>query len=307
MSFLDPNQPPFSPMDFGGNRPTNVDFAGDYTESKPGLGKIYKENAVATGWQDEEPLITPQKLRDIHLFGIPLVSNVRDPLTNRPAIMTDDLLKQFILEAVSLGQAESKIDIFPTQYVEKQAFDRAAYDQFGYFLLRHRPVTSIEAITVTPSNEVAMFKLPLEWVEVGLLHLGQVNLIPLTIATRGGTMVPLTSGPGGTFFLSLLQNRPWVPSMFEFIYTTGFKEGALPKVINQYLGCIAAMEILSLLATTYSRNTSTSLGIDGLSQSIGGPGGQIYKQRLEELGSKRKWLLGRIQAATNTSFIIDNI
>jgi hypothetical protein len=152
-----------------------------------------------------------------------------------------------------------------------------------------------------------MFKLPLEWVEVGLLHLGQVNLIPLTIATRGGTMVPLTSGPGGSFFLSLLQGKPWVPALFEFVYTTGFKEGTVPKILNQYIGCIAAMEILSLLATTYSKSTSTSLGIDGLSQSIGTPGMEIFTQRMKELSEKRHWILGRIQAAVNANFIVDNL
>ena len=292
MTFWDPNQPPFTPMDYGNNIPTNVDAAGDYRESKPGLGKIYKENAVATGgFVDEEPLITPDKLRRIHLFGVALVSAIRNPITNRPDIMTDDVIKEFIIEAVALAEAESKIDIFPTQYVESQAFDRVAYDNFGYFQLRHRPIASLEAITVTPSNETPMLRLPLDWCSTTLLHLGQVNLIPLTLATRGNAIVPLATAPFGAPWLNLLAGgRSFVPSMWEFTYTAGFPEGAIPRIVNQYIGCIAAMEVLSVLAATYAKSTSTSLGIDGLSQSISLPGAQIFTQRLEELAAKRKWL-----------------
>jgi hypothetical protein len=293
--------------DYDFQRPTNVEMAGDYTDSKPGLGKVYKENAVTSDWIDEEPLITPKKLREVHLWGIPLVSNIRDPFTKKPAVMDDVLLKQHIIEAVALGEAESKTEIFPRQYVESQAFDRAAYDSFGYMQLRHRPVLSLESMTVTPSNEMPVFQIPLDWISTQLLHLGQIALIPLTIATKGGSVVPLTSSPGGATFLSIFGNKPWIPMFFEVRYTAGFKDAVLPKIINQYVGCIAAMEVLSLLATTYSRSNSTSLSLDGMSQSIGTPGMEIYKQRMQELSDKRKWILGRVKAAANMSFIVDNV
>jgi hypothetical protein len=307
MSFDNPNQPPFTPMDYDFSRPTNVDLAGDYTDSKPGLGKIYKENAIASPWGDEEPLITPEKLKRIHLFGIPLVSSIKNPLTGRPEIMDDTLIKQYIIEAVSLAEAESKVEIFPRQYCEKQAFDRVAYESFGYMLLRHRPVCSLESITVTPSNEVSQFKIPNEWVDIGNLHLGQLSLIPLTLFTRGGGVVPLTSGPAGSFFLSLLASKPWVPALFEIVYSSGFKEGCLPKIVNQLIGVTAAMEILSALAATYSRSNSTSLGIDGLSQSVSTPGSDIFTVRLTQLAEKRQWIKSRIQSALGMNFIIDNV
>jgi hypothetical protein len=309
MTFFDPNQPPFTQMDYGNNIPTNVDMAGSYQESKPGLGKIYKEGAVATGgFVDEQPLITPDKLKQLFLFGIPLLSAIRNPITNRPDIMTDPILKEYIVEAAALAEAESKIEILPTQFVESQAFDRVAYDAFGYFQLRRRPIASLEAITVTPSNETPMLRLPLDWCSTTLLHLGQVNLIPLTLATRGNAIVPLATAPFGATWLNLLAGgRSWVPSMWEFTYTAGFPEGAIPRIVNQYIGCIAAMEILSALAATYAKSTSTSLGIDGLSQSISLPGAQIFTQRLEELAAKRKWLKSRIQASVNMNFVVDNV
>src|ERR1017187_10870542 len=81
MTFQNPNEPPFSEMDYDFNRPTNVEQGGDYRDSKTGLGEIYNPGVIATPWEDSEPLITPDKIKRLHLWGIPLVSNVRDPLT----------------------------------------------------------------------------------------------------------------------------------------------------------------------------------------------------------------------------------
>jgi hypothetical protein len=279
----------------------------DYTDSKLGLGAIYPENKVDADWTDLEPLITPDLLRQIHLWGIPLVSAIRDPITNRPQVMDDPSIKRFILEAGALAEAESKLELFPKQYKETIEFDRCEYDMFGYIQLRHRPISSLESLMVVPSNEIPVYSIPLEWVSIGHLHLGQLNLIPLTMAIKTGVMVPMTSSPGGAMFLSIFGNRPFIPSFFQAVYTTGFPNGLVPKIVNQYCGVIAAMEILSVLATTYSRSNSTSLSIDGLSQSISTPGMEIYKVRMGELSEKRRWLVGKLQAAFNMRFIVGNV
>jgi hypothetical protein len=279
----------------------------NYTDSKVGLGKLYSENEITADYEDLEPLITPETLVDIHLFGISLVSNIKNALTQKYDIMDAPKIKRFILEAVGLAQAESKLDLFPKQYCEKIQFDRCEYDSFGYMMLRHRPVWSLESLTVTPSNEMPVFQIPNEWIDIGYLHQGQLNLIPLTIAVKSGTMVPLTTSPGGATFLSIFGNKPWIPSFFEAIYTTGFKNGLVPKVINHYIGVIAAMEILSALAATYVRNTGMSLGIDGMSTSVSTPGGELFATRLKELADKRKWLKGRLQAEWNMNIITSNV
>ena len=173
---------------------------------------------------------------------------------------------------------------------------------------KQAPIASLESITVSPANEMPQLLIPLDWVSVSYLHLGQVNLLPLTLATRGNAVVPLATSPMGQTWLSLISGgKPWVSSLFEFMYTTGFKEGCIPGIINQFLGTVAAMEILSVLASTYSRSTSTSLGIDGLSQGISSPGADIFTVRLTQLAEKRLWLRGRIQAALWASFIVDNV
>lgn len=51
-----------------------------------------------------------------------------------------------------------------------------------------------------------------------------------------------------------------------------------------------------MLAATYARTNSHSLGIDGLSQSVSTPGPQIFKIRLEELEKKKTALTKKIKA-----------
>lgn len=280
----------------------------DYADSKSGLGAVaIHDSAIDVAWDDIEPLVTPQDLRILHLFGIPLISAIRNPLIGKPDVIDDDQLKKYIIQSVSLAEMEGGFDIFPRQYVEKHAFDKAAYDSFSYMMMRHRPVSSIEALTVTPSNEQNIFQVPNEWIDIGYLHQGQINLIPLTIALKSGTLVPLSTAPGGATFLSIFGHRPWIPSFWEVRYTAGFKDQKIPRIVNQLIGVIAAMEVLSMLATTYARATSTSLGIDGLSQSISTPGPEIFSVRLGILGDKRKWLIKKIQRSMNLGFIVDNV
>lgn len=279
----------------------------DYTDTKDGLGSTAHPGEVDNDWTDLEPLITPEKVKNYHLFGIPLTSAIRDPETGRPQIMTTPLIKDFINEAVALAELETKIPIFPKQIEEKQAFDRATYDAFGYFQLHNRPVASIQALLVVPSNNEPVYSVPLEWIDTGLLRYGQINIIPLTIAVKTGTVVPLSSTPGGAQFLSIFGNKPWISQFWKINYTVGFPDGKVSKVFNHLIGVVAAMEILSALAATYSRTQGQSLSIDGMSQSISSPGPQLFNERLKSLGDKRYWLIGRCQAAYGLKVIVDNV
>jgi hypothetical protein len=279
----------------------------DFSNSKDGLGRVLSENAIAVQWEDLEPLISPEQLIRLHLFGLPLVSGVRNPITRKFDVMTPDMLKEYIVNAVALAEEEARIDIFPRQYKEKQAFDRVAYQNFGYFQLIHLPVDSIQDLVVATSSEDQVYRVPLDWIDVGYLRQGQMNILPLTLKIQNGVMSPLLAGPGGSAFLAIFGNYPWLASFWEVFYTTGFKDGTLPKIVNQYIGTIAAMEVISALAATYSRTTSNSLNIDGLGQSISGPGPELYKTRLNDLEVKRKMLCGRLKNRLGVGILVNNV
>jgi hypothetical protein len=295
------------PAYLGGVAQTGQLRPGYYDHSKDGLGRVLNENVIRAAWEDLEPLVTPEMLVMDHLLGIPLVSGVRNPITNKNDVWTPAVLKRYIIRAVSLCEAEAKFDIFPKQYREKEAFDRCAYQSFGYFQLRHRPIWSLQDLTVTTASEQSCYRVPLEWIDVGYLRQGQINILPLTMSVKDGAIAPLLAGPGGSAFLSIFGNHPWLASFWEVVYTTGFPEGQIPRIINEYIGVAAAMETLSAIGATYSRSTSTSLGLDGLSQSVSGPGAQIYVTRLRDLAEKRQWVRTRLQAQLGVGTIIDNV
>lgn len=260
------------------------------TPAKGPLGAVYPDNAVNTTWRRTEPLITPEQLRTRHLFGIPLVSNIVDPITKRAMEFTDDMIRDQIEGAVSDVETDCSIDIFPVQRSEKYAFDREDYLSFGYLRLLHRPVATIDEFHVTPANNVDVFTVPLEWTETSNLIYGQVNLIPIGIALNGsvygGGMVTGV-GAGAAAFLAILQNQNWIPAFWRVLYTTGYPDGQLPRAVNDLIGTIAAIRILSALAATYARSQSASIGMDGMSQSVSTPGPQLWETRIAKLEEER--------------------
>ncbi len=279
----------------------------DYSNSKPSLGSLLPQGAVDSAWSRLEPLLTVRMLKDLHLFGIPLVSFIADPITGKRQAMTDEIIADKIISAVALCETELGMEIFPTQHREKLAFDANEFRSLGYFQLRSRPVSSIEKLTVTPANGLDIYQVPNDWIETAYMHRGQINIIPLNIATAGGVFQPsVSSTSGGSWFLSILGQRPWIPAFWQVDYTTGWVDGKIPRMVNEYIGTVAAMEILSLLAATY-RVSSHSLGIDSLSQSISLPGPQLYKGRLEELQLKRTQLVRKLKAMMGLLVFSNNV
>ena len=265
----------------------------DYTNSKA-APKPYPSGLNDTSRQQLEPLITPDQLKARFLFGIPLYSAAKDPMTGKVHALTDDLIQDILEGAVSTAEQELKITIFPTQYSEKYPFDVALYNSYGHLQLNNKPVISVETVSVRPSNEVDIVVLSNQWIEVAQANLGQISIIPLTVAFLQNGAAPQTSSGGGAFWLQLMGGRSWIPSWWNIIYSCGFLDG-FPRIINDYIGTLAAIEILGMLAATYARTSSHSLGIDALSQSASGPGAQIYNTRIEQLEGKKKVIQGKIK------------
>jgi len=107
---------------------------GDMYNSKSSLGSPYPGNAInATPFSRMEPLITPEQLRNRFLFGLPLYSNQKDPMTGRRAQITDEMLRDdFIVRAVNMAESMCHVDIFPVQRFEKMPFSTARIRSFWF-------------------------------------------------------------------------------------------------------------------------------------------------------------------------------
>jgi hypothetical protein len=272
-------------------------------------GKQYMENGTATPWGRLEPLLTPDLLKSRYLKGIPMQLKIKD-VDGKPFKITDMELKDYIELAVDEAENETGLVLMPTQFTEKLPFQKQDYESFGYFQLPKRPIASIEALNVTLADGSDVFVFPTEWLETANLIHGQLNIIPLAFqGMQGGTGVigGVNAGSGTAVFFNSLWNRPWVAAMFGITYTAGFTNGLMPKYVNNLIGCVVAMRVLSMIAAAYAGVTSTSLGIDGLSQGMGSPGPTRYKQRMDELTAERALIVKKLKKTFGTKFVVGTV
>lgn len=281
-----------------------------YTGSKRPPGAMHPRNAIASEFSRLEPLLSPTILKSLYLKGIQLTLKVKDPETGLPFKFTDEELQMLIEQAVEEAEIETGLNIMPVQYSEKLPYQKQDWESFGYFQLQRRPISSIDSLTVRLADNSDIFTFPNEWIETSNLIWGQVNLIPLAFqGVEGGTGIigGITSGSGTAVFFNSLWNRPWVAALFGVEYTTGFPDGLIPKSVNNLIGTIAAMNVLSQIAAASSGQTSVSLGIDGMSQSVGMPGPERYRTRMEELGQRRKLIVKKLRKMFGTSFVAGTV
>lgn len=280
----------------------------DYTNSRTPLGDVYPENALESVWERLGALLTPEELVARFLFGIPLVSNMKDPVTGKTAVMTPDLLKVYIEDAVAIAETESGLDIFPVRRKERHAFDRHEFHSFGYFKLKHRPVSSTDSLEIKSADDLNIFTIPPQWIEPGHMIQGQINILPLSPANASFSYAALgQGGPAGFSFMSTLARLGWIPAYWTIEYTSGFPDGKIPRIVNELIGCCAALKVLSMLAATYAKSSSHSLGIDGMSQSISTPGPQLFATRIQELEEQKKRIIGKLKAMMGLKLFSGNV
>ncbi len=285
----------------------------DFTQSKGGPGDVFPDGQVESDFSRVQPLITWEQVIRKHLFGIPLVSGIKDPITGVPMQLTKEDIIDQIDDACATVELESGLTVFPSTIDERQPFDVHLYNSFGYMTTQKRPVSSVEALTVTPSNEIDIFQVPLDWISTAYLHKGQINIVPLAQSLMNGSAIstnpsaPSTTANGAAFMAIFGRQARWIPAFWRLRYTAGFPNGKVPKVVNQLVGTIAAMEILSMLAATYARSSGQSLSIDGLSQSTSTPGPEIFTARLKDLAPKRATLTKKLKSWAGLTLFSSNV
>ncbi len=278
----------------------------DFTDSISAVGSNIPDRAIdATEFSRTEPLITVEKLKSRHLFGIPLVSPFKNPLTGKPDVLTDPMLKDKIVGAVSRLEVEMGVTLFPVQHEVRLPFDRAEYASYGYIQLPHRPILSIQSIAITTPQGEAVLSIPLEWVTPGHLQRGQINVVPIQPAFTVTGSVPSASGTGSAF-ISFLTQQPFIPEYWGIKYADGFDEGKIPRIINDLVGIETAIDILGMLQSLY-RTSAHSLNIDGMGQSVSSPGPQVYQARITQLQEQKQMLVAKVKGLFMNKFVVGTL
>lgn len=279
----------------------------DYTNSKLNARGVFPENAVdGKEWNRTEPVITAEQVVDRFLFGIPLVSATINPITKKADVMTIEKIKDRIHLAIANCELEMGIDIFPVKRSERHPFDRNFMQQFGYFRTQHKPILSVDKISIRPADDVDVFIVPPEWISVAYPAKGQINLWPIGPSTLVENSNQFGGGANGALVLLAVDRLGWQPNWWTIEYTSGFREENLPVVVNEIIGCTVAIDVCNLIAATY-RFSSHSLGIDAISQSQSGPGPQVYAVKIKDLQDKKDKLIQKMKATYNSKFSLGTL
>jgi hypothetical protein len=171
------------------------------------------------------------------------------------------------------------------------------------------PILQIDKMCIRSSNDKNIFEIPADWIDTARLYQKQINVVPLTVVGATGISQGQPTGAAGLAFIAAMNGGiDWVPSYWEIEYTTGVctKEGQVPSIINELVGCIAAINILGNLGAQ-NKNTSISISHDGISQSSSNPGPNLYQTRINELMAERDQMVKKIKGVFYNKRFVTNI
>jgi hypothetical protein len=304
--------PPFTeqqapyPPDFKGNPPigdnNGTPRPPDFDRDKQHYSAGYPVHAVrSSGLLSRcEPILTPQLLVSRYLKGIPLA------FPNGDSYTAIDIADQIRL-AMNEVELACRITITREQFTDNVPFDIALYKSFIYLKTEQGPILSVEDVRIVSSDGYSVFKIPSSWLTSGQFSKNIVNVVPIlgaySVATGGGV-----GAYGGIPYLNVFSQLSFVPNFWQIDYTTGVSkiEGQFPTVVNDLVGVIAAINMLSNIMNMFI-HTSQSQSRDGISQASSGPGTRIYLPYIELLEARKKELMGKIKSIFGSKFVVSNI
>ena len=268
--------------------------------SKTTGSAVYPIQAVADSGNVTRvgPLVTPEDLRNTYLFGIPLTA----PLTKQA--INDETLKTFINRALGVAEAETGITIVETVRNTRSPYDKSLNNYWWFLELPYRPITQLASWDIVTSDGSIIYQVPAPLVEAQNMIFGQLSIGWSTVPTSASIVA---DGFFGNAAAVLIRNLGVynTPAFWTTQYTTGYPLNKIPIIINNLIGVLAAIDILSMISPL-KFNTSSGLGIDGLSQNTSSPGPQWLMMRLNDLREKHDMLVDQIKSMYYLKFIVSN-
>ena len=184
------------------------------------------------------------------------------------------------------------------------------FEGFGTFLLRRRPVQSVERVRIKyghGSDAVNVIDMPSAWLEYDS-EMGVLNIVPLvgmTTEQAGALLLLPVFGTG-------LRNFPTIPKIVHIDYTAGFlpsdwvvtDEGADPMIdspdhdVTELLKCVRYLATVDMLRKVQRAVSAGggSISLDGLSRS---QNTAKFKQELDDYEAKIKEIKANYVSAYN--------
>jgi hypothetical protein len=277
--------------------PKDSPVSGYVTELNQGEGE--------PGFTRTGPLLDVQRLKDEYLYGIPL----KAPLTGQE--MSDQVLKNMIRKAVGDFETAVRIPLSPVRITDKFNFERADDIQFGTRQTTRWPVLKVEKFVALYPGRFDRVTLP-----DGSVESGEVPYPTSWVNFQGDsgvfaiTPTSSTLAQGDTSFvatesfraITLGAQKHW-PNLWRLTYIAGFDHDKIPDAVNDLIGTMAALRVLSMVSPAAFPVNSYAVGIDGLSQSTANGGPTWLAQRIVDLKEDRERLVAQLRAHYGTDMM----
>lgn len=228
------------------------------------------------------PLPTPAMLKKTKLFGIPL----RSALTNEE--LSDEAIQFYINSAISEIEHMLDMNITPVRYREKHDYRRSEFTwSYNYLKVDHPNILTVHSVELAFANNperAGFVDFPLEFVHV-MPQEGVLQLVPAIGTSMSGFMLSAFSGV--QFHALSAGGISNFPGGIRIEYTAGFAIDKIPFLIIQAIEAMAAVNVLSIMGPILFPQTSISIGIDSVSQGVGGLGPRHFADRVAQLEKER--------------------
>lgn len=213
-----------------------------------------------------------------------------------------ELLPDSVIEEklrIATEQLESFLSIkIPRQRIsEEQDFERDHFNSWGAIKLNYL-ISEVNEL-LGKLNFAQQIRYPRGWVSIKrqLDKARMLFLVPSQQTELESAAIDFVVTFSGRFPIFGYSSANYIPNYWQVDYTTGFDK--VPRDLQDAISKFASMQILAILGdVTFGAGiASTSLSIDGLSQSVGttqSAENSLYSARVRqferELKNELKWL-----------------
>lgn len=170
-----------------------------------------------------------------------------------------------IANAITKLEAATSVDVLQREVTgEKHDYYTNDYLNYAFVRLFRTPAQSVSQVrAVYPTGQVIQV-FPSDWVRLDV-EAGQFHLVPTS-----GSLAQVMLGGGNGYLPFIFAGLSYLPHLWEVDYVSGFALDAVPRDVVSAICKLASIEVLTLMSDLVGPLgvASSSLGIDGMSQSI---------------------------------------
>lgn len=256
------------------------------------------QNNLEPAFRRFDTFPTIKDIRDFSMIGLQrLVPDVHE-------LVSDDFIKLYLTSAIN--EIEMSMGIFLSsaeQTVITDVVEGLFGPRFTGLQLQQYPVNQIlsvklKSVHAMSDNPVNVLDIPPNWISFRnrrLNIMADIGNIRTQSGTSGGALVP---------FIGAYGHGPWRPNAVEIQVNVGFTEDRFPAILKELVIMQTSIGLLNDIIPMLFPFSSTSVAIDGVSQSSGLPGPQFLMTRIGMLEKLRDQKKAAIKAALGNSLVM---